>query len=364
MNVPVLTRRQLNRATLARQLLLSRADVPAAEAVERLAGMQAQEPKHPFIGLWTRVAGFRREDLHAAVRERAVVRGTLMRGTLHLVTAPDYVTFRPVLAPMLVAALRALGPRAEGLDPDALLPVARKLLAERPRTFTELRAALGDEFPDVNERALGYAVRMHLPLLMVPDPAATWAFPAVADFALAEQWLGSAVPDDGGPEPLVSRYLAAFGPASAADLQAWSGLGTLKGVLDGMRERLAVFRDERGRELFDLRDAPRPAADVAAPPRFLPEFDNILLAHADRARVVDEAYQGLITTKNLRVRATFLWDGFVHGTWATERKRNRATLRLAPFQPLPAAAVDPLVAEGEALLRFVEPDASAHEVTA
>jgi hypothetical protein len=356
------TLRELNRATLARQLLLDRSDLGPVEAVERLAGMQAQEPKPPFIGLWTRVAGFKREDLGAAINERALVRGTLMRATLHLVSARDYTAFRPVLQQMLTSALRALGPRAEGLDVDRLLPVARDLLAERPRDFNDLRAALQEVFPNVNERALGYAVRMHLPLVMVPRQDAAWAYPSVADFALAERWLGTPVGPEGDSEALVERYLAAFGPATAADVQAWSGLQGMKQVLDGMRERLTVLRAGR-RELFDLPDAPRPDADTPAPPRFLPEFDNLVLAHADRTRVLDDAHKGLVTTKNLRVRATFLWDGSVRGTWDVTRKRDRATLRLTPFEPLPAKARKALAAEGEALLRFVEPDAASYDIS-
>ena len=166
-----LSRRQLNRATLARQMLLQRADVSVVAAVERLVGMQTQEPRPPFIGLWTRLDGFDRQDLLQALHEREIVRGTLMRGTLHLIGAADYVAYRLALQPVLTRAMGVLGERAEGLDPERVLPVARHLLAERPRTFGELRSLLEAEFPDVNDRALGFSVRMLLPLVMVPTQA-------------------------------------------------------------------------------------------------------------------------------------------------------------------------------------------------
>lgn len=357
----LLTRRHLNRATLARQLLLRREKVSAVEAVRRLCGLQAQEPKPPFVGLWTRLDPFDRQDLRDALRERAIVRATLMRGTLHLLGAEDYLALRAALQPTLTRALGSLGNRQRGLDLEALLPVARRHLADGPLPFDRLRPLLAAAFPDADERMLGYAVRTHLPLVMVPteDP---WGFPAVSAFALAEQWLGEAPASDASPHELLRRYLAAFGPATAADAQAWSGLPGLKGAMDDLRPTLRVFTDEAGRSLFDLPDAPRPDPDTPAPPRFLPEFDNLVLAHADRTRVLADAHRPRVVTKNLRVHATFLWDGFVAGTWRIERRKQAATLHLAPFAPLPDAALADLTAEGEALLRFVEPDAAATAV--
>jgi hypothetical protein len=356
-----LTRRQLNRATLARQLLLERAKLTIVAAVARLGGLQAQEPRPPYLGLWTRLDGFRRTDLHRALHQRTLVRATAWRGTLHLLDAADFAALRATLQPMLTEGLRALGERAAGLDLPALLPVARALLAERPRDFTALRGLLQQRFPQVNERALGYAVRMCLPLVMVPT-GDRWGFPPVAEFTLAEAWLHRPLSTDEDREALVLRYLAAFGPASAADAQAWSGLKGLAAVLDGLRPRLAVFRDERRRELFDLPDAPRPDPGVPAPARYLPEFDNLVLAHADRTRLLAPEHRAAVVTKNLRVRATFLCDGEVAGTWDVKRTAKAATLRLAPFHPLPAGALDELHAEGEALLRFAEQDATAVDV--
>ena len=189
-----------------------------------------------------------------------------------------------------------------------------------------------------------------------------WAFPASAEFTLAETWLDAPLSDDGTPEALMLGYLAAFGPATAADFQTWSGLRGGKDALDRLRPRLRVFRDERGHQLFDLPEAPRPDEDVPAPPRFLPDFDNLVLAHADRTRLLADEHRGLVTTRNLRVRATFLWDGFAAGTWSVERKRGTATLRMTPFERLPDAATAELTGEGEPLLRFMEEDAGSFAV--
>jgi hypothetical protein len=346
----------LNRATLARQLLLAREAVPVDEAVGRLFGMQAQEPKPPFLGLWARLDGFQVSDLHAALHDRSVVRATMMRATLHLMTGADYTAFRTTMQPMLDGALRVLGDRAKGLDLGKVVPAARALLAEQPRTFNEVRALLQEQFPDVNDRALGYTVRLCVPLVMVPTQD-RWGFPRMTQFTPAGTWLRDEPAPGEAVDELMLRYLAAYGPASAADAQTWSGLASTGEALDRLRPGLAVFTDDKGRELFDLPDAPRPGADVPAPARFLPEFDSLVLAHADRRRIISDAHRPMLTTKNLRVRAVFLWDGFARGIWETEYKRKVATLRMRPFEPLPQAAVNELTTEGEALLRFLEPDA-------
>lgn len=358
---PALTLRQLNRATLARQMLLERETVPVVAAVERLAGMQAQEPRPPFVGLWSRLEGFRREDLVEALRGYEVVRGPLMRSTLHLLSADDFVAFRPALAPALNLAVRALGSSAKGLEGADFLPVAVELLRQEPREYNELRRLLAERFPDVHHRALGYATRTQLPLVMVPtdDP---WGFPRVARFALAEDALGHSIPPETAPEAMIRSYLAAFGPASAADFVEWSGLKRMKPAFEELRPALEVFEDETGRELFDLPGAPRPEAETPAPPRFLPEFDSLVLAHADRSRVLADEHRPGLVTKNLRVKATFLWDGFVAGTWTVERKRGSAILRVSPFESLSRGALDGLVEEGERMLRFSEGEESVLDV--
>jgi hypothetical protein len=357
-----LTLRALNRATLARQMLLAREAVTVVEAVERLGGLQAQEARPPFAALWARVEGFRREDLAAALRDRSLVRGMLMRATLHLVSAGDYAAFRPALAPVMAGALTALRGRDEGLDIEALLPVARRLAQERPRTFGELRPLLSEAFPGVDERALGYATRTHLPMVMVPTDD-RWAFPADAAFTPADAWLGEAIAPEGDPATLVRRHLAAFGPATAADVQRWTGLKGLKGVLEGMRDDLQVVRDERRRTLFDLPDAPRPGEDTPAPARLLPEFDSLLLAHADRTRVVPDEHRGALVSRNLRVPAVFLVDGFMAGTWRVERTKKTATLTLTPLTKLAKRDATELTREAEAMLTFTEEGESCRWAT-
>ncbi|MEU4226468.1 winged helix DNA-binding domain-containing protein [Nonomuraea sp. NPDC026600] len=346
----MLTLRELNRATLARQHLLRRHQGGVTSVAHRLAGLQAQEPRPPYLGMWTRLDGFARDDLHAALRARTLVRATMMRATLHLVTAADFAAFRPLLHPLLAGAAR----RFPEIDFDAVATVAERLLAEGPHTFNELRPRLENEFPGAYDRALGYAVRMLVPLIMVPteDP---WSFPRESAFALPGIEL-AAEPDLG---TLVERYLAAFGPASAADMQTWSGLTGLKSVLNGMRDRLEVMVDEHGKELFDLPEAPRPEGDMPAPVRFLPDFDNLMLGHADRTRVLPEEYRGQVVTKNLRVRATYLVDGFVAGTWQIKRAGRKAKLLITPFTPV---SPEVLEEEGMALLAFAEPDAEARSL--
>jgi hypothetical protein len=357
-----LSRRQLNRATLGRQLLLERAQLPVVQAVEQIAGMQAQEPKHPFVGLWSRLAGFEAPALRRCLVEREVVRATLMRSTLHLVSAADYGSLRLALQPPKSVALRVLGARAEGLDPDAVVAATRELLAGRPLTFDAIRAGLQERFPEVNDRALGYAARTLVPLVMVPGGADTrWGYPRVSEFALAEELLDAPLAA-AAPEALAERYLGAFGPASAADVQTWSGVSGMKRVLDGMRDRLSVFADAGGRELFDLPEAPRPGADAGAPVRFLPDFDNLVLAYDDRTRVIADEHRPRVTTKNLRVKATFLVDGAVAGVWTLALKRRVATVSLEPFGALSKRVVKELTEEGEALARFAEPEAKEHAV--
>lgn len=362
MTARVLSARELNRATLPRQLLLSRHDLGVVDAVQRLGGLQAQEPRPPFVALWTRLEGFEREQLQRALQAREIVRATAMRATLHALSAEDYLATRAALQPVLTRAmLGALRDRSEGLDLEAVLPVASRLLEERPRAFDELRGLLAAAFPAADPRALGYAVRTHLALVMVPADD-RWAFPRNAAFTPAESWLGRPAAD-AGPRALIVRYLGAFGPASAADAQAWSGLREAGDALEALRPELETFRDQRGRELFDLPDAPLPGEDVPAPARLLPDFDSLLLAHHDRSRLIDDEHRPIVATRNLRIRPTFLHDGRVAGTWSVELRRTEARLELAPFGRLRKRALEELRAEGEALLRFVEPEATSVAVT-
>jgi Winged helix DNA-binding domain len=346
-----LTLRQLNRATLARQLLLGRERLAPVDAVERLGGLQAQEPKPAFAALWTRLEGFDRAQLHTALMDRSVVRGTMMRATLHITSAADYAALRTALQPGLTAAMEGVLKQRGDVDTAQVLPVARRLLGKRPRTFNDLRAELAERFPQFEHRALGYAVRMQLPLLMVPTDD-RWSFPSDACFALAEKWIGGKLAGEDRPA-LVRRHLGAFGPASAADVQAWSGLKGLAETVAEMADELVAFKFGR-RTLYDLPDAPRPDEDTPAPPRLLPEFDSLLLAHQDRTRVIADERRKALATKNLRIQATFLVDGFVAGSWAIERERGSSTLTLLAFERLAKPVKDELAAEAEALLRFLD----------
>jgi hypothetical protein len=354
--------RGLNRATLARQMLLARERIRPLAAIERLAGLQAQLPRPPHVGLWSRLDGFRREDLLALLRRRKAVRATMMRGTLHVVSARDYLALRATLQPMLTRAmLTILRHRSKGLDVDAVVAEARASLAVRPRTFTELRDVLSKLHPKVDPRAMGFAVRSNLPLVQVPTEDA-WGFPTDSQFASVETWLGEPVQARDARELLVLRYLAAFGPAAATDVQTWSGLQGVKETLEGLRPKLRVLQGERKRELFDLPDGPRPPEDTPAPARFLPEFDNLVLAHTDRSRFVADRFRKRVFLPGLRVAPTFLVDGFVAGSWGIKRVKGTATMTIEPFEPLPKKVQGELAAEADGLVRFVEESATSFDV--
>lgn len=374
-NAPVLTVRELNRATLARQMLLAREESAPLAVIERLFGMQAQLPRPPFVGLWTRLVKVEREEVLRLLHDRTVVRATLMRVTIHWMSAKDYVRFRPALQPALTAGMRsALGARAKELDIDAVVRKGRTFFAKQPATFSELRGALAK--PGTNlaepatpqERAMAYAVRTHLPLVQVPTTDATWGYPGNADFALASSWLGGrhapkveATRGDATRE-LVRRYLAAFGPATVADAQAWSGHRALAPVFEELRSELLVFRDEKGRELFDLPKAPRPAADVDAPVRLLPEFDNVLLAHADRTRVLGGVAKSRVFPPGAQGVPSFIVDGMLAGHWRIDRVKAKAILVMEPFAQLAKSAERSLVEEAEALVRFLGEGATSFDV--
>ena len=348
-----MNRRELNRATLARQGLLARESWSAVDAVERLAGMQAQDAKPPFIGLWTRIEGFDADDLRTALRKRKVVRATLMRATLHLMSARDYAEFRPALQPALDGAMQSiLKARGEGIVVDDVVKAGEKLLKKGPLTFNEVRDALREQFPDVDHRALGYVVRTGIPLAMVATDD-DWGFPRDSQFEPAKVGRKDATKE------LVRRYLAAYGPATPADMQTWSGLKRLKPVFEELSDELETIDGK----LYDLPGAPRPDGDTPAPPRLLPAFDQLLLAHADRTRVIADEHRPRVITKNLRIPATFTWDGFVAGLWTIDAKKKLTTLALEPFGKLTKKAQKEIAAEGELLLRFAEPDARDYAVS-
>ncbi|QDQ14426.1 winged helix DNA-binding domain-containing protein [Streptomyces spectabilis] len=315
-SAPVLSRRALNRATLDRQLLLRRARMSAADALTHLVGLQAQNVKPPYYALAARLDGFAPEELSELMDSRAAVRAVTMRSTVHTLTADDLLTLRPLTQAAIDRELRAFRKGLDGVDLDRLAAVARAYVEEEPRTPARLRDELAVHWPDADPASLGIAARARLPLLQV-TPRGLWRRSGRVALTTAEHWLGRPLVDRPRPDAVVERYLAAFGPASVRDMQAWAGLTGLRDAFERLRPRLRTFRDENGVELFDLPDAPRPDPETPAPPRFLPEFDNLLLSHADRTRVVPAAYKARNWKSNQSFCA-FLVDGFLAGVWRLE----------------------------------------------
>ena len=345
---PVLTPRALNRAVLARQLLLERVELAVPRALERMAFLQAQYAPSMYIGLWSRAAGFRRADLTRALEERTVVQGTLVRGTIHLVATEDWW-------PAALAVrehrrrwwLRAHGrqrPTAEG-EVESAAERARQLLAAGPRRRTALVAELGIDSPIWN------GVGLWLDLVRVP-PSGTWERRSADTYALAEDWIGPPPPgltEASACELLVQRYLTGFGPAALRDAANWAGVPAT--ALEPAAERLGVvrLRDEDGTELLDLSGGPLPDADAPAPVRFLPTWDATLLAHARRARVLREEDRPLLfSTTSPQSTPSFLVDGEVAGTWRFDRGR----IRTEPFRPLPGRVRREVDAEADRLLEL------------
>ncbi|MFD5659034.1 winged helix DNA-binding domain-containing protein [Streptomyces hirsutus] len=346
----VLGTRALNRATLARQLLLRRSPLSAEAAVGHLVGLQAQNVKPPYYALAARLDGFTSEALSRPMADRAVARLVTLRSTIHTHTAQDCLTLRPLAQPARDRELASFRKGLTGVDLDRLTVLARDLVESAPRTMKQLREALLEEWPDADPQALSVAARCRLPLVQI-TPRGLWGRSGQVTLTTAERWLGRPAEPSPGPDAVVLRYLAAFGPASVKDMQIWAGLTRLREAFDRLGPRLVTFRDEHGGELFDLPDAPRPDPDTPAPPRFLPEFDNLLLSHADRTRVVPRELRGRTWQGNTPYRA-LLVDGFLAGVW----RLDEHVLVVEPFGPLTRARRDEVTAEGERMLRVMHPD--------
>jgi hypothetical protein len=344
---PVLTLRELNRATLARQLLLERRKLSVVQAVERVACLQAQWPPAPYVGLWSRLAGFRRPALDRALVEQRVVKATLMRATLHLVSRRDYPTFLSAVHGGEASLLR---PEAVAYG-ERVTPAVREFLADGPRSRTEvfelLERSHGFDPNHPTPWGVWFAIRTRAHVVHAPESASWNAGTRMRFVALEEMQL---------PDPavarveLVRRYLAAFGPATRADIADWSGL-RVKDFAPAIEalEPLRRFRTEDGKELLDLPRAPLPPGDAPAPVRFLPKWDSLLLGHRDRRRVMSDELRKAVIATNGDVLQTFLVDGVVGGSWSLSGGR----VRLEPFGPIPRRVATELKDEAARLEAFV-----------
>ncbi|WP_406302318.1 winged helix DNA-binding domain-containing protein [Streptomyces sp. NBC_00885] len=359
---PVLGNRALNRATLERQLLLRRAPRPAMSvkgAVEHLVGLQAQNVKPPYYALAARLEGFDPEELSGLMASREVARLVTMRSTIHTHSAEDCLTLRPLVQAARDRELKQFRTGLAGVDLIRLGAISRELVEEQPRTMKELREALLTQWPDADPFALSVAARCVLPLVQV-TPRGLWGRSGQVALTTAEHWFGRTSEPAPAPDATVLRYLAAFGPASVRDMQTWSGLTRLREAFERLRPQLAVFQDENGVELFDLPDAPRPDADTPAPPRLLPEFDNLLLSHADRTRVVPEEYRQR-TWKGNQAHCTFLVDGYLAGIWRLTETKDSAQVIVQAFGKLTRAQCEAVAEEAERMRTTLSP-ATAHDI--
>jgi len=344
----VLGSRALNRALLERQLLLRRRELSTVEALEHLVGLQAQNPNAPYLALWTRLVDFCTDDLAELIAARKIVRIGLMRWTLHVVTARDCLALRPVLQPVMQRRMQAcFGRHLGGVDLARLAELGRTLVEQEPRSLGDVGRLLSGEWPRHEPRVLGNALSAVTPLVHVP-PRGIWGRNGRALQTTAERWLGRPLESVTLPDTLIVRYLTAFGPATVADIRTWSGLTGLGPAIDRLRPSLRSFRDEQGRELLDVPDGPLPDPDTPAPPRFLADFDNAVLAHSDRTRIVANPDRRRVLKPK-----TFLVDGFVGGTWRLIRGRGIVTVEVTPFGPIAGEDRIALAEEGMRLLTFI-----------
>jgi Winged helix DNA-binding domain len=355
----VLSVRALNRALLERHLLLRRSRRPIPDTIEYLVGLQAQVPRDPYVALWSRLDRFRPRALARMIEGREAVRGSLMRATLHLVTAGDFVTMKSVLQGMLESrfASSASARNLRGIELDELVAAGRAALEERPLTRAQLSDLLLERWPTYDGPSLAYAVTYLVPLVQVP-PRGVWGKAGQAAWTTASSWLGRRVEGEPSPDGLVLRYLGAFGPSTPADVQSWSGLTRARDALERLRPRLRTYRDEAGRELFDVAGGPLPDPSTQAPVRFLPEYDNVLLGHKDRRRIVSPD----VPQWTGAGWGGVLVDGFTAARWRLDADKQTATLRVEPLRRLTSSQRADVRAEAEALVRFLTSSTGVHAV--
>ena len=358
----VLTRRQLNRALLARQGLLSRSRSAPVAMVEQLVGLQAQAPMPPYYGLWSRLEDFDPHELGRLLTDREVVRLTLMRATVHLVTPRDAALLRPLMQPVIERSHNgAFGRRMGGADPGELARAVPELLAGEPLTAREVARALVERGIGEDVEAIANAVRAYAPVVQVP-PRGVWGAGGKARYATLEAFTGRELEAEPSIDEVVLRYLGAFGPASVMDMQNWCGLTRLKPVFERLRPRLVTFTDEDGRELFDLPDAPRPDPETPAPVRLLGEYDNLLLGHADRRRIIPADFPWGAMLAPGRFVSNLLVDGTLRATWWLERDGRRATLAIRPARGFTSAERAAVGDEARAMVDFAASEAAVRDV--
>jgi hypothetical protein len=322
-------------------MLLRRADIPVLDVIERQIGLNAQDPQPPYLALWARMRSFNRDTLTQLLYDRAVVRSTLMRSTQFMMRGPDFLALRPLLAPVLRRVQKgAFGRATSEVDLDELVALTRMHLADGQLTRPELGRLLAKRWPSVEGNALGWSAQ-YLVAMIHPPPSGTWGTGGATPFVLGESWLDGPLSTDPSPDELIRRYLAAYGPASVKDIQAWSGLTRLREPVDSLD--LRTFHDENGVVLYDLPDAPLPDPDTPAPVRLLPYFDNLVLSHFDRSRVMTDEIRKLICIGAM-TKPTLLVDGMVCGTWTIEPDRlarqNRVSSHSAA-RPWPSTGRSP-----------------------
>jgi hypothetical protein len=356
-----LSRRALNRATLSRQLLLERGSIRPYDAIHALAGMQAQAPLAPHVGLWTRLDRYSPTTLDELYDARRVLRSNLMRATVHLVTTDDALIWQALTGPISARSVQsAFGKRLIGIDLDALTSTALDLLSDSELSTADLGRLLTEHFPGYEADALAYGARGRLALIHVP-PRGKWNASAPTRQTTFAAFLGREPEAAQSPDGMFLRYLAAFGPATVQDAQTWSGLTRLSEVADRLAARLATFRDPEGRLLYDLPDAPRPSEFVPAPVRFLPEYDNVFFGYADRTRFIPDLRKPPIPPGNGARTGTLFVDGEWRGMWkiALPRKAKAgeepgsALLAVSLFQKVSAAEREAIEREGSDLARFI-----------
>ena len=359
-----LTQRELNRATLARQRLLERSDMTALEAVEHLAGMQAQTPHGPYVSLFSRIRAFDPQELSRLLADRDVVRAWLMRSTVHLVSARDCLEWWPLTDRVLARTFKGsqFSKQLGSAELDDVLAAARELVEDEPLMRAEIARRLAERWPDADVTSLGAAAGFRLPLVQV-TPRGLWGESGQTRLTTIGRWLGADLAAEPSIDAMVLRYLGALGPAGVKDFQNWSGLTRIAEVAERLRPQLATFRAEDGRELFDLPDAPRPGADAPAPPRFLPEYDNVLLGHADRSRFfAGGAKDAKFFTGNGADNGTLLVDGLLKATWKMSAEGSGAELWVRPFKPLTRSDRTDIEEEGHRLLELIAADGAGHRV--